>query len=179
MGSFISIYNYLGFRLMAPPYYFSQTAVGLLFTVYSVGMFSSAWAGHMAAHRGRRTVLFGMVMLMGAGVLITMAHATWAVLTGLAVMTFGFFGAHAVVSAWIGVRAHSAKAVASSFYLFCYYAGSSVVGTFAGTFWSAKGWPGVTAIVGVLLTLALAVVFALRNLPTAQDTAPFSETPAV
>ncbi len=25
MGSFISIYNYLGFRLMAPPYYFSQT----------------------------------------------------------------------------------------------------------------------------------------------------------
>jgi YNFM family putative membrane transporter len=179
MGSFISIYNYLGFRLMAPPYYFSQTAVGLLFTVYSVGMFSSAWAGHMAAHRGRRTVLFGMVMLMGAGVLITMAHATWAVLFGLAVMTFGFFGAHTVVSAWIGIRAHSAKAVASSFYLFCYYAGSSVVGTFAGTFWSAKGWPGVTAIVGVLLTLALAVVFALRNLPTAQDIAPFSETPAV
>lgn len=179
MGSFVSVYNYLGFRLMAPPYYFSQTAVGLLFTVYSVGMFSSAWAGHMAAHRGRRTVLFGMVMLMGAGVLITMAHATWAVLFGLAVMTFGFFGAHTVVSAWIGIRAHSAKAVASSFYLFCYYAGSSVVGTFAGTFWSTKGWLGVTAIVGVLLILALAVVFALRNLPTAQDIAPFSETPAV
>jgi YNFM family putative membrane transporter len=69
--------------------------------------------------------------------------------------------------------------VASSFYLFCYYAGSSVVGTFAGTFWSTKGWLGVTAIVGVLLILALAVVFALRNLPTAQDIAPFSETPAV
>ena len=179
MGSFVSIYNYLGFRLMAAPYYFSQTAVGLLFTVYSVGMFSSAWAGHMAAHRGRRAVLFGMVVLMGAGVLVTMAHATWAVLAGLALMTFGFFGAHAVVSAWIGVRARSAKAVASSFYLFFYYSGSSVAGTVAGIFWSAKGWPGVTAIVGALLTLALAVVLALRNLPTEQDTAPFSETTAV
>ncbi len=179
MGSFVSIYNYLGFRLMAAPYYFSQTAVGLLFTVYSVGMFSSAWAGHMAAHRGRRAVLLGMVALMSAGVLITLAHPTWAVLTGLAVMTFGFFGAHAVVSAWIGVRAQRSKAVASSFYLFCYYSGSSVAGTLAGIFWSAKGWVGVIAIVGAMLTLALAVVFALRNVPTAQDTAPFSETPAV
>jgi YNFM family putative membrane transporter len=179
MGSFISIYNYLGFRLMAAPYYFSQTAVGLLFTVYSVGMFSSAWAGHLAARRGRRAVLFAMVILMAAGVLITMAHAIWAVLTGLAVMTFGFFAAHAVVSAWIGVSAQSAKAVASSFYLFCYYAGSSVIGTSAGVFWSARGWPGVTAIVGALLALALAVIFALPTLPTAQNTAPFSETPAV
>ena len=122
-----------------------------MFTVYSVGMFSSAWAGHMAAHRGRRAVLLGMVVLMAAGVLITMAHPTWAVFAGLAVMTFGFFGAHAVVSAWIGASAHRAKAVASSFYLFCYYAGSSVIGTSAGVFWSAYGWPGVTAIVGALL----------------------------
>jgi len=179
MGSFISIYNYLGFRLMAAPYNFSQTAVGLLFTVYSVGMFSSAWAGNMAARRGRRAVLLGMVALMGAGVLITMAHATWIILAGLAVMTFGFFGAHAVVSAWIGVSAQRAKAVASSFYLFCYYSGSSVIGTLAGIFWSAKGWPGIAAVVGVLLALALVVVFALRNLPTAQNIAPFSETPAV
>jgi YNFM family putative membrane transporter len=108
-----------------------------------------------------------------------MAHATWVVLAGLAVMTFGFFGAHAVVSAWIGVRARNAKAVASSFYLFFYYSGSSVAGTLAGVFWSAKGWAGVTAIVCTLLALGLVVVFALRNLPTEQDTAPFSETPAV
>jgi YNFM family putative membrane transporter len=179
MGSFVSVYNYLGFRLMAAPYNFSQTAVGLLFTVYSVGMFSSAWAGHMAAHRGRRVVLFEMVILMFAGVLISLAHPTWAVFAGLAVMTFGFFGAHAVVSAWIGASAHHAKAVASSFYLFCYYAGSSVIGTSAGVFWSAYGWLGVSAIVGALLALALVVVWALRDLPSAQNTAPFSETPVV
>ena len=95
-------------------------------------------------------------------------------------MTFGFFGAHAVVSAWIGVRARSAKAVASSFYLFLYYSGSSVVGTLAGIFWSAKGWPGVTAIVGALLALALVVVFgSARPARPAQNTAPFSETSPV
>jgi len=179
MGSFVSIYNYLGFRLMAAPYNFSQTGVGLLFTVYSVGMFSSAWAGDLATRRGRRAVLFGMVAVMAVGVIITLAHSIWVVLTGLAVMTFGFFGAHAVVSAWIGVSAQSAKAVASSFYLFCYYAGSSVIGTSAGVFWSAQGWLGVTAIVGALLVVGLAVVFSLPKLPPAQNTAPFSETPAV
>lgn len=163
MGGFVSIYNYLGFRLMARPYGFSQTAVGLLFTVYSVGMFSSAWAGHLAARRGRRAVLLAMVAVMGAGVFITLAHPVWLVLAGLATMTFGFFAAHAVVSAWIGIEADSGKAVASSFYLFCYYLGSSIVGTFSGTFWSAWGWPGVAAVVGVLVVLALVAVVSLQN----------------
>jgi YNFM family putative membrane transporter len=80
-------------------------------------------------------------------------------------MTFGFYGAHAVVSAWVGFRAKRAKAVASSFYLFSYYMGSGIVGTYSGTFWSAYGWPGVVGAVGVLLITAVIVVVLLRERP--------------
>ncbi|MGA2990700.1 MAG: MFS transporter [Candidatus Korobacteraceae bacterium] len=168
MGTFVSIYNYLGFRLMAPPYNFSQTTVGLLFTIYAVGMFSSAWAGDLAVRRGRRLVLMAMVLLMAVGVASTLASPSWAILAGLTAMTFGFYAAHAVVSAWVGFRAKRAKAVASSFYLFSYYMGSGIVGTYSGTFWSAYGWPGVVGAVSVLLLAALIVVFFLRDLPPAQ-----------
>ena len=171
MGTFVSIYNYLGFRLMAPPYNFSQTTVGLLFTIYAVGMFSSAWAGDLAVRRGRRLVLGAMVLMMVVGVAATLANPSWVILAGLTAMTFGFYGAHAVVSAWVGFRAKRAKAVASSFYLFSYYMGSGIVGTYTGNFWSAHGWPGVVGAVGVLLIAAMIVVFFLRDLPPAQAAA--------
>jgi len=93
-------------------------------------------------------------------------HSIWAILAGLIVFTFGFFGGHAVVSAWIGVRAQTAKAVASSFYLFSYYGGSSVSGTLTGLCWSAWGWGGVSAAVAGLLVVALLVVLSLKRLPS-------------
>src|SRR3954447_20142198 len=54
MGGFVTVYNYLGFRLLAPPFSLSQTAVGAIFAVYLVGSASSAWIGHLAGRFGRR-----------------------------------------------------------------------------------------------------------------------------
>ena len=31
MGGFVTLYNYLGYRLTAPPYSLSQTAIGVIF----------------------------------------------------------------------------------------------------------------------------------------------------
>jgi YNFM family putative membrane transporter len=174
MGSFVSVYNYLSFRLVASPYGLSQTAVGLLFTVYSVGMFSSAWAGNMATRHGSAKILMAMVIVMLAGLAVTLSHPIWTILAGLIVFTFGFFGAHAVVSAWIGRRAQTAKAVASSFYLFSYYAGSSVSGTTTGLCWSNWGWHGVSAAVAGLLIIGVLVVLGLKRLPS---TAPLAGEP--
>ena len=42
MGVFVTIYNYAGFRLMAPPYGLGQRAVGAVFLLYIVGSASSA-----------------------------------------------------------------------------------------------------------------------------------------
>jgi YNFM family putative membrane transporter len=47
------IYNYVGFRLIAPPYFLSQTAVGAVFALYRVGTVRSAWVGHLAGRLRR------------------------------------------------------------------------------------------------------------------------------
>ena len=52
---------------MAPPYGLSQAAVGLLFSVYLVGTFSSTFIGHLAGRLGRRRVLWTMFVVMLAG----------------------------------------------------------------------------------------------------------------
>ena len=45
MGSFVSIYNYIGYRLLAPPFGLSPTGVGLVFSLYLVGIVSSPVTG--------------------------------------------------------------------------------------------------------------------------------------
>jgi YNFM family putative membrane transporter len=164
MGSFVTVYNYISYRLLAPPYGLGQTAVGAIFLVYLVGIASSSWVGHLAGRVGRRKVLWAMILVMLAGVALTLPQSLWAIVAGIAVLTFGFFGAHSVASSWIGRRALHAKAQASSLYLFAYYVGGSVIGSCGGLFWSRMGWNGVAALVGALLLTALAIALRLARL---------------
>ena len=65
---FVTLYNYLGYHLLAPPYHLSQTVVGLIFSVYLVGTFSSAWMGQQATRYGRGRILSISFALIGAGI---------------------------------------------------------------------------------------------------------------
>jgi YNFM family putative membrane transporter len=163
MGGFVTIYNYVGYRLIAPPFSLSQTAIGLVFMAYLSGMVSSTWAGALSARLGRHRLLpftFGLMLL---GTLLTLADTLWLIVAGIVVLTMGFFGTHAIASAWVGVQAKTGRAQASSLYLFAYYLGSSVVGSLGGVFWSHGGWTGVTAMTSLLLAAAIAIAWWLRG----------------
>ena len=165
LGAFVTVYNYLGYRLLAPPYHLSQTAVGLIFGIYLVGTFSSAWMGHLAGQLGRRKVLWTAFALMLAGVALTMMRPLPLIMLGIVAVTFGFFGGHSIVSSWVGRRAGAAKAQASSVYLFCYYMGSSVAGASGGLFYASHGWNGVALFVGALVLAGLLIALRLFRLP--------------
>jgi MFS transporter, YNFM family, putative membrane transport protein len=165
MGGFVTLYNYLGYRLTEPPYSLSQTAIGAIFASYLIGTLSSAWIGALAGRLGRRRVLWAMIAIMLVGVGLTLFQHLALILTGIVAVTFGFFGAHSVASSWVGNRALGAKAQASALYLFCYYAGSSAIGTLGGVFWTRWAWPGVAGLVTVLLLAALALALWLISLP--------------
>ena len=164
MGAFVTVYNYIGYRLLAPPFGLSHLLVGSVFTVYLVGIASSTFIGGLADRFGRRRLLWVILLAMLGGLALMSLDWLPAVVGGLAVMTFCFFGAHSLASSWVGRRARLARAQASSLYLFCYYMGSSVVGAAGGVAWSGLGWPGVTWLVGGCLALALVAGLRLSRL---------------
>lgn len=167
MGSFVTMFNYIGYRLLADPYHLSQAIVGLLSVVYLTGSYSSPKAGAMTSRFGRGPVLLASTLIMLIGILITALAPVAVIFIGMMLFTAGFFAAHSVASSWIGRRARRAKGQASSLYLFCYYVGSSVAGTLGGVFWHSFGWNGVVAFISVMLLLALLVVHFLKKLPEA------------
>lgn len=165
MGGFVSVYNYIGFRLLDPPYNLSQSAIGAIFVVYLAGTFSSAVTGEIASRLGRRRVLWLAILLGIVGILLTLSERLPVIIAGIVVVTVSFFGAHSVASSWIGRRALRDRAQASSIYLSLYYLGSSVLGTAGGWFFDHAGWTGVVAFFGGLYGLALAIALRLSRLP--------------
>jgi YNFM family putative membrane transporter len=158
MGGFVTVYNYLGYRLTARPFELASSVVGLLFLLYLAGTWTSIVAGRLADRRGRAPVLGGAVPITVAGLLITVPHALVAIVVGTGVFTGGFFAAHTVASGWVGAVAQQDRAEASSLYLFSYYLGGSVAGGFGGLVYGVGGWPATVAFVGALLLAAVSLV---------------------
>lgn len=165
MGSFVTLYNYAGFRLALPPHDLSHAAIATIFVVYLLGSISSAWAGGLSQRLGRRKVFWATVLAMATGIGMTAFSSTPVIIAGLAVTTIGYFAAHGIASAWVARRARQGRAQASALYLFAYYLGSSVLGTLGGVAWSGWGWPGVLLVSGGAVVLAMGVALRLAWLP--------------
>ncbi|MFZ0205082.1 MAG: MFS transporter [Roseiarcus sp.] len=165
MGSLVCTYNYIGFRLAAPPFSLSQTTIGFVFALYLVGAASSALMGELAGRLGRRRVIWIAAMIELAGVAVTLPDNLGAVIGGVALITWGFFGVHSVASSWVGLRAPTGRAQATALYLFFYYLGSSVAGSAGGWFFARWAWPGVAGLLGALVGCALLVALLLSKVP--------------
>lgn len=157
MGGFVSLYNYIGFQLIQPPFSLSQTLVGFIFIIYIVGTFSSTWMGVLADQYGKGKMMPLSLIIMLSGALITLNPHLWIKILGIALLTFGFFGGHSIASGWVGKLADYDKAQAASLYLFSYYAGSSIGGTISGTFYSRYGWIGVIAMIVVVVVISVTI----------------------
>jgi YNFM family putative membrane transporter len=164
-GTFVAVYNALGFRLADSPYRLGAMAIGAIFLVYPIGSLSSAAAGRLADLLGRRRLLPTGVLVTLGGVALLALDPLPVIVLGVALLTLGFFAAHSVASSWVGRRAQVAHAQASALYLIGYYAGSSLFGPLGGLAWSAGRWPGVTALATLLLATAFAVSLRLRATP--------------
>ena len=163
IGSFVTIYNYAGFRFAAPPYRLSPSEAGLIFLVYLVGVVSSPLAGRLADRFGRSRILLTAILVGLAGILVTLLTPLPLVILGIALITGGFFAMHAIASAWVGGMAENEKGHATSLYLLFFYVGSAVMGSAGGWFWSPWGWPGIAAFTGTALLVAALLALRLRR----------------
>lgn len=164
MGCFVSLYNYLGYRLLAAPFSLSHSGMGSVSVLYVLGIGSAVWVGRLVDRVGRRGVLWLVLLTMLSGLLLTLVQSLFLVILGTAIFTFGFFASHSVASSWVARRAAAPKALASALYLFFYYLGSSLVGSFTGVLWERHGWLGVVLGLGATLGVALMISLRLRSL---------------
>jgi MFS transporter, YNFM family, putative membrane transport protein len=160
-GSFVTMYNYITFRLLGAPHNLGHTVVSALFLVYLVGSYTSASISKLIQRFGKDKTLLWSIAAMGSGTILTLPEYLPSVVLGIALFTGGFFGAHTIASSWVSMRAKYAKAQASSLYLFFYYLGSSVSGTAGGFFWADFGWGGVVSLICALVFTGMLVAYRL------------------
>ncbi|MEV1289485.1 MFS transporter [Micromonospora sp. NPDC049679] len=172
MGCFVTVYNYLSFRLLAAPFRLSHVIVGLISVVYLAGAVSSALAGRMADAFGRPRMLWASALVTLAGVLLMAASNLAAIVAGLVVTTVGFFAAHSTASSWVGARAATLGVQGPAIYLCCYYVGSSLGGWLGGFAYGGAGWGGVTGYIGALVVGVLLLALGLRSVAPATPRIP-------
>jgi YNFM family putative membrane transporter len=163
-STLVTVYNFLGFRLLRAPFDLPASIVGLVFVGYLAGSFSSTVAGRLADRFGRQRLVWPAAAVMLAGVVLLRPDGLITVVIGLIVLTSGFFAVHALVSAWVGARSAALRVQGSAVYLCAFYLGSSVGGSLGGLAFGAGGWAGVTWYTGALVLAVVALGLVLRRL---------------
>ncbi|WP_080791942.1 MFS transporter [Corynebacterium pacaense] len=169
MGTFVSLYNYLGFR-MIDTFGLSEALVGAVFIMYLSGSWSSARVSVLREHIGTGRTMVTMAVIMIIGALLIATDSLTLTILGLFAVTAAFFALHSTASGWIGIIATGDRAEASSMYLFCYYVGSSLLGWVSGFVFSHAPWTLFIGWLLLLLLVTLAISVALARLDRGRRT---------
>lgn len=164
MGCFVTVFNYMSYHLLEKPFELSQTWIGLISIAYLSGIYSSPRAASWSRKFGRDKVLIAMFITMILGLWIMLIPSLWVILIGLLIFTFSFFAAHSTSSSWVSIQSLQYRAVGSSLYLFCYYLGSSFLGSANGLVWEKYGWLGLTLTITMVLFIGLFIALKLHQM---------------
>lgn len=165
VGALVVVFNALGFRLVENPHHLDIGTISLLYLVYPLGTLSASASGAWADRVGRHAVIPVGAVLAILGVALTLGDSLAMIVIGLAGLTSGFFVVHGIANGWVAARAHAIGASASqaaAFYLFAYYAGSSVFGNLGSSAWTWSGWAGTATLALLLLAVGGALSLTLR-----------------
>lgn len=162
MGTFVAVYNAIGFRLAAPPLLLGAAAA-LVYLVHPFGIAAPLSAKLLSDRIGRGPAAAVGAGMMAIGVVALSLPSLAAIVIGLGLTTIAFLGLHSLLSGWVVDRAKRrgiGTAQASSAYLFAYYLGSTLAGALATRQWQSGGWAGVEWLGLALTATALLVVVA-------------------
>jgi len=159
MGAFVAVYNFIGFRLLEPPFVLPDITVTAVFVVYLVGSFTATRSGRLVARAGRGRVVAGAIAAQTLGAVVTLPQWLPTIVVGLVIVTAGFFALHAVAAGWVAELGRG-SAVPSALYTIGYYLGAGVLGWALGLVYDVDGWAALVAAL-VALGILSAVVAAV------------------
>ncbi|REC45457.1 MFS transporter [Chryseobacterium pennipullorum] len=155
MGSFVSVYNYLTFRLESPPFSLSHFIIAFIFLMYIFGVFGTMIVGRLAKRFSKNNILKISILLMLAGALFLLSENTYILIFGLGLFTLAFFAAHTMASQMTALYARRGKSSATSIYWLFYYFGSSILGSGTGYLLHAYSWNVFIAVLCIAVIMGL------------------------
>lgn len=140
LGSFVSVYNYLTFRLESAPFSLNHFLIAFIFLMYTFGVFGTMITSRLSKKTDRKNILKGSILFMIAGILFLLSENIYIVIFGFGLFTLSFFAAHTMASQMTALRAKEGKSSATSIYWLFYYFGSSILGSGTGYILHATSW---------------------------------------
>lgn len=164
MGAFVSVYNYLTFRLEAQPFSLSHFVIAFIFLMYIFGVFGTMLAGRLSKRFRMNDILKGSILFMVIGALSLLTENICILIFGLGLFTLSFFAAHTMASQMTALYAKRGKSSATSIYWLFYYFGSSILGTGSGYLLHAYSWNIFIAV--LMCSVVIALLLATGNVST-------------
>lgn len=140
MGSFVSVYNYLGFRLETVPFSLPHYSIAFIFLMYITGVAGSIIVGKGSDVYSPFKLIRLSTILVIIGLGLMLPDNLFFVILGLGIFTFSFFATHTLASRMISQHTKKGKSMATSIYWLCYYIGSSLIGTGTGVIYYHGTW---------------------------------------
>lgn len=159
MGSFVSVYNYLGFKLEAAPYNLPHYLIALIFLMYAFGIFGNLTAGKLSDLYSPKKILLIALGLLLLGIALMYLENLLLILLGLTIFTIAFFSGHTIASRVVTTLGKKAKSSATALYWFFYYMGSTVIGSSTGLFINKGHWNGFFISLMILAGIALVATY--------------------
>ncbi|MEJ5048489.1 MFS transporter [Chryseobacterium culicis] len=155
MGVFVSVYNYLTFRLEAKPFSLSHFIIAFIFLMYIFGVFGTMIVSRLSQKFPMNNILKVSILSMLTGAALLLSENIYILIFGLGLFTLSFFAAHTMASQMTALYAKRGKSSATSIYWLFYYFGSSILGSGTGYLLHAYSW---NVFIGVLI---ISVIIAL------------------
>ena len=170
MGAFVSVYNFLGFKLESAPYNLPHYLIAMIFLMYAFGIFGNMVAGSLSDRYSSRMILLIALGLMLIGVIGMYMDNLVIILLGLTFFTISFFSGHTIASRVVTTLGKEAKSSATALYWFFYYIGSSIIGSFTGVFVNKGNWNGFFyTLMGMTIIALLATYLSTRQTKKATE----------
>lgn len=164
MGSFVSVYNYLGFKLEAEPYHLPQYLIALIFLMYAFGVLGNFIGGYLLSKYAPEKCLCIMLLFFLGGLILLSLSNIFLILIGLFMLTLSFFCAHTLAGGLVTFLAKGSKTAATALYWFFYYIGAGFVGSVLGIFINHNNWNGFfLTLICLALFLLISVFWAFRK----------------
>jgi predicted MFS family arabinose efflux permease len=157
-AAFSVFWTTLAFYLEGPAYHYGSDVAGFFGLVGAVGALAAPLAGKTADTKGPRyAITVGILLALGSYVVLGVGGGYLAGLVlGVILLDVGVQSAHISNQTLVFSLRPEARSRLNTVYMTGYFTGGSLGSVIGGLAWTHFGWPGVCAVGGLFVALALA-----------------------